>query len=59
MDVLSVLEPDGSFTLAGAYVPGILGIAVVDDAIYLGGNFGTASVDYGGGDVRGPGVLAK
>lgn len=59
MDVLSVLEPDGSFSFAGAYVPGILGVAVVEDAIYLGGNFGTASVDYGGGDTRGPGVVAK
>lgn len=59
MDVLSVLEPDGSFSFADAYVPGIHDVAVVDDAIYLAGNFGDASVDYGGGEVRGPGVLAK
>jgi hypothetical protein len=59
MDVLAVLDPSGGFEWSQAYFPGVLDVLVIGDAIFLAGNFGDSEVDYGGGPVPGPGVLAR
>jgi hypothetical protein len=59
MDVLAVLDARGEFEWSRAYFPGVLDMLVVGDTIFLAGNFGDFDVDYGGGPVPGPGVLAR
>jgi hypothetical protein len=59
MDVLAVLDARGEYEWSRAYFPGVLDMSVVGEAVFLAGNFGDFAVDYGGGPVAGPGVLAR
>ncbi len=59
MDVLSILSNDGEFVRSEAFIPGALAMERGTDGLYVAGNFGRVSADYGNGATAGPGVLAK